>query len=176
MLALDHLPVSNPPRDSYQGVVESDNPEAYWTLDDDPADAGAGTERSAATERPGGRTRRPAVQQPGRAHGWQATRISVTRGYRPRLTLVRCVVDTSTAGAIVGEELKSPFAAPPSPPPGCAATGDLGAFQTPDVGSTCRLHRRVLVQPRVRRAIRAGTCSWPARTAHRGHKAVANVP
>jgi hypothetical protein len=37
VLTLDSLPVTSPPRDTYGGVVESDNPAGYWPLDDDPS-------------------------------------------------------------------------------------------------------------------------------------------
>ena len=35
VLALDHLPVTDPPRDTYADVVQFDQPSAYWRMSDD---------------------------------------------------------------------------------------------------------------------------------------------
>ena len=37
ILALDHLPTTDPPRDSYADLVAFDDPSGYWRLGDDPA-------------------------------------------------------------------------------------------------------------------------------------------
>ena len=37
VLALDALPVTDPPRDSYSALVASDGPEGYWPFNDDPS-------------------------------------------------------------------------------------------------------------------------------------------
>lgn len=37
VLALDHLPTTDPPRDTYADLVAFDNPSGYWRLGDDPA-------------------------------------------------------------------------------------------------------------------------------------------
>jgi hypothetical protein len=52
VLALDSLPATNPPRNTYGEVVQADSPDGYWPMNDDPAGLVQTPEPPPATEAP----------------------------------------------------------------------------------------------------------------------------